>query len=68
MLAELDYLIGSRVGHQAEMALIDEVARGACQLEVAISAIRCAALHKAFWGASKRIAGARTRACYHILT
>ena len=34
VLAELDYLIGSRVGHQAQMALIDEVARGAYQLEV----------------------------------
>ena len=33
VLAELDYLIGSRVGHQAQMALIDEVARGAYQLE-----------------------------------
>jgi predicted nucleic acid-binding protein len=34
VLAELDYLIGSRVGHQAQMALVDEVARGAYQLEV----------------------------------
>jgi len=34
VLAELDYLIGSRVGHQAQMALIDEVARGAYQLEM----------------------------------
>jgi hypothetical protein len=33
VLAELDYLIASRVGHQAQMALIDEVARGAYQLE-----------------------------------
>lgn len=33
VLAELDYLIGSRVGHQAQMALIDEVTRGAYQLE-----------------------------------
>ena len=34
VLAELDYLIASRVGHQAQMALIDEVTRGAYQLEV----------------------------------
>lgn len=34
VLAELDYLIASRVGHQAEMALIDEVVRGAYHLEV----------------------------------
>ena len=34
VLAELDYLIGGRVGHQAQMALIDEVARGAYQLEL----------------------------------
>ncbi len=34
VLAELDYLIGSRVGHQAQMALIDEVTRGAYQLEL----------------------------------
>ena len=34
VLAELDYLIASRVGHQAQMALIDEVARGAYQLEL----------------------------------
>jgi predicted nucleic acid-binding protein len=33
VLAELDYLIARRVGHQAQMALIDEVARGAYQLE-----------------------------------
>lgn len=33
VLAELDYLIGRRVGHQAQMALIDEVTRGAYQLE-----------------------------------
>jgi predicted nucleic acid-binding protein len=33
VLAELDYLIASRVGHQAQMALIDEVARGAYQLQ-----------------------------------
>jgi len=33
VLAELDYLIASRVGHQAQMALIDEVTRGAYQLE-----------------------------------
>ena len=34
VLAELDYLIASRVGHQGQMALIDEVARGAYQLEL----------------------------------
>ena len=34
VLAELDYLIASRVGHQAQMALIDEVVRGAYQLDV----------------------------------
>ena len=34
VLAELDYLIASRVGHQAQMSLIDEVARGAYQLEL----------------------------------
>lgn len=34
VLAELDYLIATRVGHQAQMALIDEVARGAYQLEL----------------------------------
>lgn len=33
VLAELDYLIGTRVGHQAQMALVDEVTRGAYQLE-----------------------------------
>ena len=33
VLAELDYLIGSRVGHPAQMALMEEVARGAYQLE-----------------------------------
>ncbi len=34
VLAELDYLVGNRVGHQAQMALIDEVTRGAYQLEL----------------------------------
>ena len=34
VLAELDYLIGSRVGHEAQMALIGEVTRGAYQLEL----------------------------------
>jgi predicted nucleic acid-binding protein len=34
VLAELDYLIASRVGHQAQMALIDEITRGAYQLEL----------------------------------
>jgi predicted nucleic acid-binding protein len=33
VLAELDYLIGTRVGHQGQMALMDEVARGAYQLD-----------------------------------
>jgi predicted nucleic acid-binding protein len=33
VLAELDYLIATRVGHQAQMALVDEVGRGAYQLE-----------------------------------
>jgi predicted nucleic acid-binding protein len=34
VLAELDYLIARRVGHKAQMALIDEVTRGAYQLEL----------------------------------
>lgn len=34
VLAELDYLIGGRVGNRAQMALIDEVARGVYQLEL----------------------------------
>lgn len=33
VLAELDYLIATRVGHRAQIALVDEVARGAYQLE-----------------------------------
>jgi uncharacterized protein len=33
VLAELDYLIASRVGHPAQMALLDEVMRGAYRLE-----------------------------------
>jgi len=33
VLAELDYLIATRVGHQAQLALLDDVARGAYQLE-----------------------------------
>jgi len=33
VLAELDLLIGTRVGHQAQLALADEVARGAYRLE-----------------------------------
>jgi hypothetical protein len=33
VLAELDYLIGTHVGHEAQMALIDEVARGVYQLD-----------------------------------
>jgi predicted nucleic acid-binding protein len=34
VLAELDYLIATRVGHKAQMALIDEVTRGVYQLEL----------------------------------
>jgi hypothetical protein len=34
VLAELDGLIASRVDRQAQMALIEEVARGAYQLEL----------------------------------
>ena len=33
VLAELDYLLGSRVGPYAQKALLDDVARGAYQLE-----------------------------------
>lgn len=33
VLAELDYLVGTRVGHQAQMSLADEVTRGVYQLE-----------------------------------
>jgi predicted nucleic acid-binding protein len=33
VLAELDYLIGTRVGHRMQLALLDEVSRGAYQLE-----------------------------------
>lgn len=33
VLAELDYLIATRVSHNAQLALIDEVTRGAYQLE-----------------------------------
>ena len=33
VLAELDYLIASRVGHESQVALLDEVTRGAYQLE-----------------------------------
>ena len=33
VVAELDYLIGSRVGHQAQMALVDEITRGSYLLE-----------------------------------
>ncbi len=33
VLAELDYLLATRVGLHAEQALLDEVARGAYQLE-----------------------------------
>lgn len=34
VLAELDYLLATRVGTQAELALLGEVARGAYRLEV----------------------------------
>ncbi|MEX1129406.1 MAG: VapC toxin family PIN domain ribonuclease [Vicinamibacterales bacterium] len=33
VLAELDYLVATRVGHEAQMALVGEVTRGAYQLE-----------------------------------
>jgi predicted nucleic acid-binding protein len=33
VLAELDYMVATRVGHEAEMALLDEVAKGAYRLE-----------------------------------
>jgi predicted nucleic acid-binding protein len=33
VLAELDYLVGSRVGHEAQLSLVDEVVRGAYRLE-----------------------------------
>jgi predicted nucleic acid-binding protein len=33
VLAELDYLLGTRVGIHAQTALLEEVARGAYQLE-----------------------------------
>jgi predicted nucleic acid-binding protein len=33
VLAELDYLLATRVGVEAELALLDEVARGAYRLE-----------------------------------
>ena len=33
VLAELDYLLATRVGEAAQLALLDEVARGAYQLE-----------------------------------
>jgi predicted nucleic acid-binding protein len=32
VLAELDYLIATRIGHDAEVALLDEIVRGAYQL------------------------------------
>jgi predicted nucleic acid-binding protein len=34
VLAELDYLVGTRVGHQAQLSLADEVTRGVYQLEL----------------------------------
>jgi predicted nucleic acid-binding protein len=34
VLAELDYLIGQRVGHEAQLALLDEITRGAYRLEL----------------------------------
>lgn len=33
VLAEIDYLIGQRVGHAAQLALVREIQRGAYQLE-----------------------------------
>src|SRR5262249_15221130 len=33
VLAELDYLVGARVGHSAQLALLDEVIRGVYRLE-----------------------------------
>ena len=33
VLAELDYLLGSRIGARAQIALLDEVVRGAYRLE-----------------------------------
>ena len=33
VLAELDYLIATRIGHAEQIALLDEVARGAYALE-----------------------------------
>jgi predicted nucleic acid-binding protein len=33
VLAELDYLIAARVGHSAQVAMLDEVVRGSYQLE-----------------------------------
>lgn len=33
VLAELDYLIGTRVGHEAQLSLADEVTRGVYRLE-----------------------------------
>ena len=33
VLAELDYLIGTRVGHAMQLAIVDEVLRGSYQLE-----------------------------------
>lgn len=32
VLAELDYLLGTRVGHEAQMALLDEITRGVYSL------------------------------------
>ena len=33
VLAKLDYLVGTRVGHEAQLALLEEVVRGAYRLE-----------------------------------
>jgi hypothetical protein len=33
VLAELDYLLGRRVGHEAQLALLDEITRGVYRLE-----------------------------------
>jgi hypothetical protein len=51
VLAELDYLIGNRVGHQAQMALVEEVTRGAYQLELVSS--EDAATPRESWSATR---------------
>ena len=55
VLAELDYLIGTRVGHDAQLALADEVARGAYQL-APVTADDIARAHRVMdWYADLRI-------------